>query len=74
MRAYSCDIVNIAFNLDFPLFLLSERGSYPPKWGQTLSRSYGRYIAEFLSVRVSRKPESTRLEHLCWFAVRAAIT
>ena len=31
------------------LLLLSERGSYPPKWGQTLSRSYGRYIAEFLS-------------------------
>src|SRR5690606_11997814 len=29
--------------------LLSERGSYPPKWGQTLSRSYGRCIAEFLS-------------------------
>lgn len=31
------------------LSLLSERGSYPPKWGQTLSRSYGRCIAEFLS-------------------------
>lgn len=25
------------------------RGTYPPKWGQTLSRSYGRCIAEFLS-------------------------
>ena len=33
----------------FPLLLLSERGSYPPKWGRTLSRSYGRCIAEFLS-------------------------
>lgn len=31
------------------ILLLSERGSYPPKWGQTLSRSYGRCIAEFLS-------------------------
>ena len=23
--------------------------TYPPKWGQTLFRSYGRCIAEFLS-------------------------
>lgn len=26
-----------------------KTGSYPPKWGQTLFRSYGRCIAEFLS-------------------------
>ena len=38
------------FNL-VSILLLSERDntSYPPKWGQTLSRSYGRCIAEFLS-------------------------
>ena len=29
--------------------LLSERGSHQMMWGQTLSRSYGRCIAEFLS-------------------------
>lgn len=29
--------------------LLSERGSHRMMWGQTLSRSYGRFIAEFLS-------------------------
>ena len=28
---------------------LSEHGSHPKMWGQTLSRSYGRCIAEFLS-------------------------
>ena len=42
-------IVNHTFNLVISLLMLSERGSYPPKWGQTLSRSYGRCIAEFLS-------------------------
>lgn len=31
------------------LLLLSERGSHQMMWGQTLSRSYGRCIAEFLS-------------------------
>ena len=30
------------------LLLLSERGSHQMMWGQTLSRSYGRCIAEFL--------------------------
>ena len=28
---------------------LVEHGSHPKMWGQTLSRSYGRCIAEFLS-------------------------
>ena len=36
------------FNL-VSILSLSIRGTYPPKWGQTLSRSYGRCIAEFLS-------------------------
>lgn len=41
--------------------------------GQTLSRSYGRYFAEFLSEGSLIGHESTRLEHLCWFAVRIAL-
>jgi hypothetical protein len=40
--------------------------------GQTLSRSYGRCIAEFLSVGSLVRRWSTRPEHLCWFAVRVA--
>ena len=49
--AYSHTLVDafIFLLMRFLTTLLSERGSYPPKWGQTLSRSYGRCIAEFLS-------------------------
>ena len=39
---------------------------------KTLSRSYGRCFAEFLNEGFSRTPWSTRPEHLCRFAVRAA--
>jgi hypothetical protein len=55
MRTHARSLTSL-FNL--LSLLLSERGaytfevfasSYPPKWGQTLSRSYGRCIAEFLS-------------------------
>ena len=41
--------------------------------GQTLSRSYGRCIAEFLSEGSLVRLWSTRPEHLCWFAVRSTI-
>ena len=36
------------FNL-FTVSLLLKRGTHQMMWGQTLSRSYGRCIAEFLS-------------------------
>ena len=32
-----------------PFTKLVEHGSHRMMWGQTLSRSYGRFIAEFLS-------------------------
>src|SRR5690348_17070822 len=42
-------------------------------WRRTLSRSYGRFCCRIPLGTFSRKPWSTRPEHLCWFAVRAAI-
>ena len=36
------------FNL-FTVSLLLKRGTHQMMWGQTLSRSYGRCFAEFLS-------------------------
>ena len=41
--------------------------------GQSLSRSYGRCIAEFLSEGSLVRLWSTRPEHLCWFAVRSTV-
>jgi len=48
--------------------------TYPPKWGQTLFRSYGRCIAEFLSEGSLVSLSLLDSTHLCWFAVRAAYT
>ena len=43
------------------------------KQKQSLSRSYGCYFAEFLNASFPETPESTRLDHQCWFAVRSKI-
>ena len=41
--------------------------------GQGLSRSYARYIAEFLNEGSPETPEATRLDHLCRLSVRVPL-
>ncbi len=63
------------FNFRFVVFA-EKTGILPTTFlhiveGQTLSRSYGRCIAEFLSEGSLVRLWSTRPEHLCRFAVRS---
>ena len=51
MQRTRLQVITLTLNLTVSFNTLAEEYAalYPPKWGQTLSRSYGRCIAEFLS-------------------------